>query len=142
MRSLTLAPIIILAIFFISCNQGEDRFSPEQKAAINAATNWLKLMDAGEFSQSWKNAAPTFKANMTERQWIIGLEYMRAPYGRAVSHEIKSCQLDDYNSNLGHYTNAAIECRTTFENQKKVTEFINLYFVDNSWRVAIYYLDR
>lgn len=142
MKNLILAPIVAVTIFFLSCGGNNDQFSSEKEAVTNSATTWLKQLDDRQYSQSWLDAGPSFKADMTKRQWEIGMKYLRTPYGGVISRKIKSCKLVDYDPQTGHHQLAATEFRTTFKDQKTVTEFVHLEFVNNLWRVSIYYLDR
>ncbi len=134
--------LLAVLIFFSSCNKKLEEFSPEQQAAINSATTWLNLVADGKYGQSWQIASQSFKKDVTERQWEIGLKHMRAPYGSVQSRTVKSCRLSDYDSYMGRHQKAETEFRITFENQNEVTEFLTLQLVDDTWRVVSYYLDR
>jgi len=136
MKNLVLLAIIATAIS-LNCDQSQKHFSPEEKAAINSAINWLQLMDEGLFRQSWQIASQSFKEDVTEKRWAIGMEYMRAPYGGVVSRRVISTGPGgpDYKQIVALF-------QTTFEDQNTVNEFVTLQLVDSVWQVSTYYLDR
>ena len=51
--------------------------------AEGAASNWLKLVDSGNYAQSWDNTGTVLKANVARDQWQELLLRNRRPVGRA-----------------------------------------------------------
>jgi len=113
----------------------------KEKAAIAAAEQWLLLVDAVKYSESWKEAAELFRNAVTQEQWSQSLKAARAPLGRLVSRELDSKL---YKTSLpgapdGEYV--VIQFRTSFENKKTSVETITpILEKDGRWRVSGYYI--
>jgi serine/threonine protein kinase len=65
---------------------------PSETAAVSAAETWLAGIDAGSYSQSWKDAAAFFKKAITEAGWSAAVTGVRQPLGALVSRKLKSAQ--------------------------------------------------
>ena len=138
--------VILLAMLFsitsFNCNDDE-KPSVEKQAAINSARHWVTLIDSGRYEQSWQIATDKFRQELTARQWRIGLEQIREPYGRVKSRNIKSTKHLENGANGAYQKNLVVEFKTFFENEQSATEFITVMLgKDGAWRVSAYYLDR
>ncbi|MDD5697445.1 MAG: DUF4019 domain-containing protein [Victivallaceae bacterium] len=113
----------------------------KSKAAVDAAENWLALVDGGQYSASWDQAAALFKNAVTKEQWIQALEAARKPLGKNVSRKLKSAH---YCSSLpgapdGKYV--VIRFITAFANKKSAIETITpMLDKDGKWRVSGYFI--
>lgn len=66
--------------------EGQPAGSPEE--SIAAAQSWLKLIDDGEYAESWKAACEKFRLSMTQARWVAGMRKMREPLGYVTSREL------------------------------------------------------
>jgi hypothetical protein len=113
--------------------------SPSKKTAERVANEWLKVVDAGNYAQSWDSGASIFKLAVAKEQWLQILGNNRAPLGAVASREIESAE---YTSDLpgapdGEYY--VIRYASTFANRKPVTETVtSVLDRDGKWRVAVY----
>ena len=82
-----LLKIILICLCFqmviTSCQKKEKQTPIEQKVigeaeldieeieneAIDTANSWLKLVDSGEYSESWEEAAKLFKGVISKENW-------------------------------------------------------------------------
>ena len=142
MKKLVILSIIAVTLLCLNCSKDEKQYSPAEEAVIRPAKIWLKLLDEGQFSQSWQITNKTFKNDVSEKRWIIGMEYMRAPFGNALSREIEFCRFEEYDADAGYHRKALIKFQTTFEDGSATEEFVELRFDGDLWRVSAYYLDR
>jgi hypothetical protein len=122
--------------------QAKAEENPEaEKAALEAAESWLKLMDAGKYTQTWEEAAEYVKALVNREKWQNDLQGVRKPLGKIVSRDLKST----------HYTTSApgapdgqyviIQYNTSFENKKSAVETITpMLEKDGKWKVSGYYI--
>jgi len=114
---------------------------PAEEAAVAASQAWLSLVDQGNYSGSWEEAAEYFRAAVTVEQWKRSMVAFRSPLGRVVSRKLKSTY---YTSTLpgapdGEYV--VIQFETSFENKKSVIETVTpMLDTDGKWRVSGYYI--
>ncbi|MGH7432407.1 MAG: DUF4019 domain-containing protein [Candidatus Methylomirabilales bacterium] len=112
-----------------------------EKAAVEAASQWVALVDEGKYLQSWDNAAGYFKAAVKKDQWEASLSAARKPLGKVLSRNLKAKQ---YATRLpgapdGHYV--VIQYETSFERKASAIETITpMREKDGKWRVAGYYI--
>src|SRR5437763_5297842 len=88
-RSGTVALATALAIASASQAAAIDAppVAPGEQAAATApatrqADQWLKLLDAGRFDESWSDAAEVFREGVTRDDWVAQLGAMRGRLGR------------------------------------------------------------
>jgi hypothetical protein len=102
---------------------------------------WLALIDAGHYVQSWEAAAGYFKNAVPEHQWEQTLKAVRYPLGKRLSREVKSAR---YTTSLpgapdGEYM--VIQFLTSFENKKSAIETVTpMVESDRGWRVSGYFI--
>ena len=110
-------------------------------AAIGAAKGWLKLVDDGQYSQSWSQAAEYFRKNVSEGQWSKAIEPVRKPLGKALSRKVIN---STYTTSLpgapdGQYV--VIQFEASFENKHNAVETVTpMMEPDGQWRVSGYYI--
>ncbi len=113
---------------------------PEKKGT-QAAESWLALVDAGEYGQSWEEAAVFFKSAVPKEDWERSLEAFRTPLGAVVSRSVTSAT---YATSLpgapdGEYV--VIQFETSFANKKAAVETVTpMKDPDGAWRVSGYYI--
>jgi hypothetical protein len=140
MRKLATFALVLAASAAAGCsgNQIDPNVDP---AAIQAAQEWLKLVDAGKFGESWDQAAEYFKGTVKRERWVEHLEGLRPPLGEVVSRTI-SVQRNSESLPAapdGHYV--ILQYKTTFENKRSATETITPKRVaEGEWRVCGYYI--
>jgi hypothetical protein len=110
-------------------------------AAMNAAEQWLALVDGGRYAESWTEAAQYFKNSVQQEQWAQSLEARRKPFGKVVSREMKKMT---YRTSLpgapdGEYM--VIQFATSFGRKRAAVETVTtMAEKDGSWRVSGYYI--
>ncbi|MEW6265069.1 MAG: DUF4019 domain-containing protein [Thermodesulfobacteriota bacterium] len=116
--------------------------SEKEKAAASAAEKWLSLVDEGNYSDSWKEAAEYFRKAIKQEQWDQSLQAARKPLGKLVSRKLKNAT---YKTSLpgapdGEYV--VIQFNTSFENKKTAIETVTpMMDKDGKWRVSGYYIN-
>ena len=112
-----------------------------EKAAVEAATQWVAIVDEGKYAQSWDNAAVYFKGAVKKDQWEASLSAGRKPLGKVLSRKVKTKQ---YTTTLpgapdGQYV--VIHYETSFERKASAIETVTpMREKDGKWRVAGYYI--
>ena len=114
---------------------------PEKVAARAAAEAWLKIVDAGQYEESWDAASEAFKKSLTRKQWENALTKVRAPLGDLVSRKFRASQYftDLPGAESGEYV--VIEYDSKFATGDPMTERITpKKDPDGVWRVSGYFL--
>lgn len=112
----------------------------KEEQAIAVAKAWLELVDAGDYSGSWKDAATLFRKAVTQEKWVQSLNGVRKPLGRLVSRKLSSKQ---YLTQLpgapdGEYV--VIQFTASFENKKTAVETITPMLDGRTWKVSGYFI--
>jgi hypothetical protein len=114
---------------------------PKTGEAVLAAEQWLSLVDAGEYKQSWREGSGYFKNAITEGKWVLSLQAVRNPLGTLISRKLISAT---YMTSLpgapdGEYV--VIQFETSFENKTSAIETVTPMREENGdWRVSGYYI--
>ena len=56
----------------------------------DAALSWLKVVDSGQYIESWQQAAPYFQEQLSSSAWEQALNQVRAPLGKVISRQVTS----------------------------------------------------
>jgi hypothetical protein len=136
---------LILILFVSACSHKTGSnvtgtAQPEAKAQ-KSAEQWLALVDAGNYAESWKTAAAYFQTAVSQDQWEHTIVAVRKPLGDLVSRQLKSAQ---YTRSLpgapdGEYV--VLQFNTSFVNKKEAVETITpMLDPDGQWKVSGYYI--
>jgi len=133
-----LISILIISVF---CYSAAAQSTDKEKEAVAAATAWLKLIDDGDYGQSWEESAEYFRNAVPKGQWQQQLSSVRKPLGKLIDRKLKSAQ---YTSSLpgtpdGEYV--VIQFETSFESKKSSVETVTpMKEASWKWRVSGYYI--
>ena len=139
MKPIRCISAVVIAVFLLA-PLGAVASSPEEEA-VKAATDWLALVDSGNYAESWDTAAAYFKGSITKDQWEETLKGVRPPLGKSQSRKVKSKQ---YATSLpgapdGEYV--VIQFDTSFENKSTAVETVTpMKDADGKWRVSGYFI--
>ena len=115
--------------------------SDQTSEAKTVAADWLKLVDSGNYAQSWEQAAAVMKSSVAKEQWQHILQTNRAPLGTLLSRKLTSAE---YRSELpgapaGQYV--VLTYTSSFEHNNSATEIATPTLdKDGRWRVSVYYI--
>jgi hypothetical protein len=139
-RRIIPAVVAILAVSLIGLPPSGAAGSPEEEAKA-ASKEWLALVDAGKYQESWEAAASFFKNAVTPETWHKQMVAFRQPLGKANSRKLTSAR---YTKTLpgapdGEYV--VIRYQTSFANKKSAMETITpMLDKDGKWRISGYYI--
>ena len=140
MRAIALGSILVLLLNVVATTAGaSDQTAVDE--ATKAADRWLKLVDAGDYKQSWDTASSLLKNAVTEDQWAQQVGTARKPLGALVSRKLKSAQ---YATSLpgapdGKYV--VIQYDSVFQNKSAAVETVTpMLDQDGQWRVSGYFI--
>jgi hypothetical protein len=129
-----------IALFAVSGGLLFAASKPEDEAQ-KSAEQWLSLVDAGKYSESWKTAATYFQGAVSQEQWKQSLNAVRKPLGELVSRKLKNAK---YTKSLpgapdGEYV--VLQFNTSFTNKKQAIETVTpMIDKDGKWKVSGYYI--
>ncbi len=121
--------------------EGEGDNARGEAAAIKATDAWLRLVDAGQYAESWREAAPLFKGAVTEHQWAAQVGAVRKPLGAVVSRTLKSATPATSLPGApdGHYV--VIQYDTVFAHKQHAVETVTpMLDKAGQWRVSGYFV--
>lgn len=136
MISLTLAMLALSA----SPQAAPDRANTApvaETAPVLAARQWLALVDAGKWQESFAGTTASFQTQNTVQMWQSASEQARVPLGRMLSRTAVS-EDSVPTPPSGH---RVVRFRTDFANKKGAIETVSLARDGDAWRVAGIYID-
>jgi len=139
MKRRVLVAVVIAVILLAGISWATN--AQKEKEAVSAARNWLNLVDAGEYSKRWQEAAGYFKNAVQQDQWEQMIKSVRMPLGKMISRKLKTSV---YKTTLpgapdGQYV--VIQFETSFQNKESAIETVTPMFdKDGRWTVSGYYI--
>lgn len=130
---LAMAALVLIHPFAVAQEDDDPR--------ATSAKQWLLLVDAGDYSESWEQAGETFRGQVAKETWEQQLTAVRAPLGTVASRELRSTQelTDPPSSPPGEYL--VIIFSTSFEGLAAATETVVLAQEgEDDWKVAGYFI--
>jgi Protein of unknown function (DUF4019) len=115
----------------------------QEKAATDAATPWLALVDSGQYGESWFQASSDFRGAASKEQWIHALNTVRAPLGKLVSRQLKSATYTTKlpNTHPGEYM--VVQYDTSYEKAPGMLEVVVMAKEKTgTWKVSGYFIKR
>ena len=96
---------------------------------------WLAVIDAGNYAESWSKAGADFQAALTQKSWEQACNTVRKPLGAVKSRIFQSAT---YQHGLEGVTGSdyiILKFRTSFENQASAVETVSSVLEkDGQWR--------
>ncbi|MFZ3485674.1 DUF4019 domain-containing protein [Sphingomonas sp. 3-13AW] len=108
-----------------------------ESAATRAAADWLALVDAGKWQESWAATGQSFQTLNTVVAWQAASEQARVPLGRMLSRQLLG-EADVPAPPNGY---RMVRFRTDFENRRGATETVSLDREGGSWKVVGVYIE-
>lgn len=132
--------IVIIGLALFSLQVIAVAGSSEEQAKA-AAKEWLALVDAGNYQESWESAAGFFKNAVSQEKWQQQMAAFRQSLGKTTSRKLKSAK---YTKTLpgapdGEYV--VIQYKTSFAKKKSAVETVTpMLDNDGKWKVSGYYI--
>ena len=100
--------------------------------ASRAARDWLTLVDAGNWPESWAATGAYFQTVISLANWQAAAEQVHARLGPALSREL----MRDDSTPAPPNGYRSVRFRTTFANNRSATEVLALSREGDRWRVV------
>jgi hypothetical protein len=105
-----------------------------------AAKEWLKIVDVGEYVESWQKSDAFFKSQLTQTESSAALTGVRTPLGQVRSRSELGAK--EYSSLPGvpdgEYL--VIQFQTEFQNKTSATETLTLSKSSGDWLPVGYFI--
>jgi hypothetical protein len=132
---------VTVAILLLGSLSPVDASQAKEAAAVKAALRWLKLVDDGNYGESWQSASAYFKSVIDNDRWQQIISGVRWPLGTVLNRTQSSTT---YATELpgapdGEYV--VIQFDTSFENKRLGIETVTpMKDPDGVWRVSGYFI--
>jgi uncharacterized protein DUF4019 len=112
-----------------------------EKAATAAAPVWLSQIDAGSYSNSWRDASVYFKGAVSEKGWQDALTGARKPLGKLISRKLSKAQSATLLPGAPDGKYVVMQFDSSFANKQTAVETVTfMQEKDGKWRAAGYYI--
>jgi hypothetical protein len=109
--------------------------------ALEAALEWLILLDNGQYGRTWDTAADLFQTAITRDGWITRITSVKAPLGRLVARQFKSSEPVTNPAGVPEGEYLVIRFTTSFENSESSSETLVLHHgPEGEWKVSGYFI--
>lgn len=108
-------------------------------AARRSAEDWLRLVDADHYPESWQDMAAYFKLAVKQDVWVARLEKLRKPLGDESSRKFRGSNYISARFSTDA-SSIAVQFQTTFSTGGQRMEVVNVTLDDNQWKVSGYYI--
>jgi len=111
--------------------------------ARDAASEWLALVDAGEYESSWVQSDKVFQRSVGREIWPDAATKLRGDLGPLVSRRFRGRQYSERFPGVPDGPSVVMTFTADFEHQKGVAETLTVVFDGpRGWRVAGYSIKR
>jgi hypothetical protein len=113
---------------------------PEDEAQ-KSAEQWLALVDAGNYAESWKTAAGYFQGAVSQEQWEHSLDAVRKPLGALISRKLKNAKYTKSVPGAPDAEYVILQFTTSFTNKKEAVETVTpMLDKCGTWKISGYYI--
>ena len=128
--------IAIAGLLAVSAHASEER----TRAAIDAATGWLALVEAGKAEESYAAAGADFRSTVSAGDWARVVESRREELGAVRVR--KATKVNYFPGPEGAASGDWVMIRfvTGFEHRDQVSETVTVIGYPDAWRISGYYI--
>ena len=104
-----------------------------------AAAQWLALVDAGQYAESWKTASGYFQSTFAQEQWERKIGGLRKALGGMVSRKFASADYAKPAQDAPEGERMILLFNTSFANKSDAVETVTTMLdKDGQWKVSAY----
>jgi hypothetical protein len=138
-RFIALLVALVLPVFAAAAADTSNQ-AVVDPAVVDAAKNWLALIDSSKYEQSWNEASKLFQEHVTKAQWAKQAKIAREPFGNVVS---RSTQVVRFTTSLpgvpdGQY--AVLQFHAKFAHKANAVETVTMMRQDGMWKAGGYFI--
>lgn len=113
--------------------------TPEQQAE-RAALRWLATLDRGQYEQSWRNASPLVRRQVSMERWAQAVGAARNPLGKVRSRAHLTATYREHIPGAPDGKFVILRFDTAFENKRGAIETVTEMLVGNQWMTVAYFI--
>ncbi|MXO85954.1 DUF4019 domain-containing protein [Altererythrobacter aurantiacus] len=114
--------------------------STASPADIASARDWLALVDAGNWEESWQEAGAFFRQSVTAAEWAAQVRPVREPIGAVQSRELANQQIAESLPGAPAGTYLVLQFDTDFANKPDSVETVVMADEGGEWGVVGYFV--
>jgi RNA polymerase sigma-70 factor (ECF subfamily) len=116
-------------------------FDAQKSDAIKASKKWLKLLEYGKYSESWRESAPLFKSRVSMDVWKKQIGVIYNQLGKIQSRKFLSAAYTESFPKTPKGKYFIIRFETSFEGKKGVIEtIVPVLNKEGKWRITGYFI--
>lgn len=112
----------------------------QETDASAAAREWIALVDAGNWEESWREAADLFQSQVTAQQWAQAVEPVREPLGAVSSRTLVSAAEAKTLPGMPAGDYRTLQFATAFAAMPGAVETVILAQEEGAWKVIGYFI--
>ena len=109
-------------------------------ADLDAATEWINLVDSRRWDDSWDEAGTIFKSKMPKEKWASTIRPVREPLGVVSSRSVKSVTEATSLPGVPDGEYEVVQYQTKFARKKDAIETVVLTRERSGWKVDGYFI--
>ncbi len=112
----------------------------QESGGADVAKEWLNIIDAGQYAESWQKSDNFFKEKLSQEQWSDALSGIRQPLGDVISRvELGQKSYTSLpGAPEGEYL--VIQYKTEFQNKESAIETLTLSKSSDDWLPVGYFI--
>lgn len=115
--------------------------SKPENDALKAAEQWLSIIDASSYGESWKNTAALFQKEVSQEMFVNQLGTVRKPLGEFLSRKLGGAKYTPPLPGAPDGEYVVLQFETSFANKKTAIETVTpMLEKDGQWKVSGYYV--
>jgi hypothetical protein len=130
-----------IALLALSAGACSDALAEQWATPDAAARQWLSLIDAGHYVQSWSRAGISFKNSISAQLWQARIAPVRDPFGAVCERNIIDVKRPSTIASLPEGEYAVVKFNSNFANGAAAVEIVALNKQDDRWAVIGYFMD-
>lgn len=139
------APSLVQAAETVTQSQGVAQVqtnNPALAASAQAAANWLKVIDQGNYDQSWDLGSLTMKLKIPKNDWKTILAATRGKLGAVKSRELVDQRTSKDPNGLPKGDYMVLIYKTNFTTKNSLGELVTMVLEsDGKWRGLTYQVE-
>src|SRR6476620_10167967 len=113
--------VLVAIVAYCLATISADETGSETEAQ-KAAEEFLSVIDAGRFGESWNMTGGYMQRGVSAEMWQRKLESMRKPLGAVVSRKLKSSTLEKTTLQVPGTEYFKLQFETSFKNKERAVE--------------------
>lgn len=126
----------ILLALALNVESGPEAPQPD----LTAAKEWVGLVDAKRWNDSWVTAGTLFRSRMPQRRWASTIQPVRGPLGSVSSRSVRSIAKSRSLPGAPDGEYEVVQFQTSFLNKAAAIETVVLSHETSGWKVDGYFI--